>query len=216
MKSGVVSQIVFVSPRVTPERRNLVAKTTSPVSLQLIFCPWGRRNQARNFGAAAATNEILYYLDEDVLPTSSEAITKCLIEFENPKIDWISGPYKSKPFVFGPDLIYNFLANTWARLGEERVPHFLAGNVLARRHAWTWPESFTTGGEELEIHFQLKSSGRCGLFTEDMAALHQPNKSWQDLLHRLQQHENCENRRQREPKYRKLSRWLCQLGNAFN
>jgi glycosyltransferase involved in cell wall biosynthesis/4-amino-4-deoxy-L-arabinose transferase-like glycosyltransferase len=156
----------------------------------VLTTPNGQRGpaQARNFGAAAATGDVLVFIDADVVvhPAALARIEQTLID--QPGIDGVFGSYDDKPPAPGLASRYkNLLHHYVHQHGHQEALTFWTGCGAVRKTAFEavggFDERYTRPSiEDIDLGARLRRAGRRVWLHADVQATHLKRWTLRNLL----------------------------------
>jgi glycosyltransferase involved in cell wall biosynthesis len=119
-------------------------------------------NSARNHGAALASRDVIWFLDDDVVVPDEQAILGLLsFHFEKAEIAAVGGAYLTPPDASPVEHGYNLLSSLWRHAsGENENEAFLGGCLAVRKSIFFelggFDEAIQHGGAETGFVHQLR------------------------------------------------------------
>jgi glycosyltransferase involved in cell wall biosynthesis len=142
-------------------------------------------NSARNHGAALASHEVIWFLDDDVVIPNEQIILELLSShFKNAELAAVGGAYLTPPEASLVEQGYNLLSSLWRHAsGETENEAFLGGCLVVRKAVFIelggFDETIQYGGAETGFVHRLrawsKASGRILRYEKQLDVLHRPS-----------------------------------------
>jgi glycosyltransferase involved in cell wall biosynthesis len=141
-------------------------------------------NSARNHGAALASHDVIWFLDDDVVVPNEQHILELLAShFENADLAAVGGAYLTPPNASIVEQGYNLLSSLWRHAsGESDNEAFLGGCLAVRKAVFFelggFDETIKLGGAETGFVHRLrnwsKSRGRVLRYEKRLDVFHRP------------------------------------------
>lgn len=151
-------------------------------------------NYARNFGAAKANGEYLYFIDDDCVLPNSDHLSKTQQAFlTHPEFSAVGGPYLSDPKTNWKVRGYNAMATAWAQIPSlafkseiKMVEALLGGNMCVKRSEFSsgFNAQIISGGDEADFFSNLLSRRKQIGYFPDLGVLHLADDSFAGLIGR--------------------------------
>jgi cellulose synthase/poly-beta-1,6-N-acetylglucosamine synthase-like glycosyltransferase len=155
--------------------------------VRLIICGRASPSRARNIGAAAATGDILAFIDDDAYP-ALDWLEKAYSIFQDPAIGAIGGPslvpHKATFFQRVSNKVYELSsAKTGPRYGRcprAKIDDWPTCNFFLRRQYFFAVGGFNEdhwGGEDTQLCYGLVNAGVNMISDPDLIIYHHPRKT---------------------------------------
>lgn len=184
--AGLCFEVVVIVDGATDGTEAMLAALRPRYPLRVLRQPNRGPGAARNRGVAAATGEVLVFLDDDVVPTAG-LIRRHLAVHERDPAAVVTGPMLAPPGLkLAPWLAWEaaalqkqYDAMQAGRFAPTPRQFYTANASVRRAHvleAGGFNETFTRA-EDVELAFRLADRGLRFYFLPDAAVLHEPDRT---------------------------------------